>query len=69
MNYAAYLDHTCVSDETQDPTEDEHQLSRIKDWISSNQFETVEVTDVLGNFPDVSVVSLVSLRHKKFRIV
>ncbi|KAK9757182.1 hypothetical protein RND81_01G146300 [Saponaria officinalis] len=43
-------------DATQDPSEDEHQLNRVKDWISSNKFETVEVTDVLANFPDVSVI-------------
>ncbi|KAH9618153.1 hypothetical protein KSS87_002037 [Heliosperma pusillum] len=47
---------TLVSeDETQDAAEDEHQLSRVKDWISSLQCETVEITDVLANFPDISV--------------
>ncbi|XP_057949581.1 meiosis-specific protein ASY1 [Malania oleifera] len=43
-------------DDTQDPTEDEDQLSRIKDWITSRHLDTVELTDVLSNFPDVSVV-------------
>ncbi|XP_050373206.1 meiosis-specific protein ASY1-like isoform X2 [Argentina anserina] len=43
-------------DDTQDPEEDEQQFSRIKDWISSCYLDTVKVTDVLSNFPDISVV-------------
>ncbi|KAK9934380.1 hypothetical protein M0R45_021526 [Rubus argutus] len=43
-------------DDTQDPEEDEQQFLRIKDWISSRHLDTVEVTDVLSNFPDISVV-------------
>ncbi|VVA20018.1 PREDICTED: HORMA [Prunus dulcis] len=43
-------------DDTQDSVEDEQQLSRIKDWISSCHTDTVELTDVLSNFPDISVV-------------
>lgn len=38
--------------------EDEQQSSRIKDWISSCHTDTVELTDVLSNFPDISVVSI-----------
>ncbi|XP_004310076.1 PREDICTED: HORMA domain-containing protein 1-like [Fragaria vesca subsp. vesca] len=45
-----------ATDDTQDPEEDEQQFSRIKDWISSRHLDTVEVTDVLSNFPDISVV-------------
>ncbi|KAL6529042.1 HORMA domain [Orobanche hederae] len=43
-------------DDTQDPAEDEQQLERVKDWIGSYRLDTVEVTDVLSNFPDISVV-------------
>ncbi|KAL8506428.1 hypothetical protein ACS0TY_017348 [Phlomoides rotata] len=42
-------------DNTQDLVEDKHQLGRIKDWISSYHLDTVELTDILSNFPDVSV--------------
>ncbi|KAL8535135.1 hypothetical protein ACS0TY_010959 [Phlomoides rotata] len=43
-------------DNTQDLVEDEQQLGRIKDWISSYHLDTVELTDILSNFPDISVV-------------
>ncbi|XP_016647049.1 PREDICTED: uncharacterized protein LOC103322127 [Prunus mume] len=43
-------------DDTQDSVEDDQQSSRIKDWISSRHTDTVELTDVLSNFPDISVV-------------
>ncbi|XP_027334869.1 meiosis-specific protein ASY1 [Abrus precatorius] len=43
-------------DNTQDPVEDEQQLNRVKEWIKSCHRDTVELTDVLANFPDISVV-------------
>ncbi|KAJ6428363.1 hypothetical protein OIU84_023734 [Salix udensis] len=43
-------------DDTQDPAEDEQQLDRVKDWVKSYHLDTVEHTDVLSNFPDISVV-------------
>ncbi|XVE85318.1 hypothetical protein DITRI_Ditri17bG0082100 [Diplodiscus trichospermus] len=43
-------------DDTQDPMEDEQQLARVKDWINNRHLDTVELTDVLSNFPDISVV-------------
>ncbi|XP_074268769.1 meiosis-specific protein ASY1-like isoform X1 [Silene latifolia] len=56
---------TIVSeDETQDSAEDEHQLSRVKDWISSAQFDTLEITDVLANFSDISVVLIEEIMEK-----
>nr|XP_011457480.1 PREDICTED: uncharacterized protein LOC101303480 isoform X2 [Fragaria vesca subsp. vesca] len=45
-----------ATDGTQDPEEDEQQYSRIKDWINSCHLDTVKLTDVLSNFPDISVV-------------
>jgi hypothetical protein len=36
--------------------EDEQQLARVKDWIISHHLDTIELTDVLSNFPDISVV-------------
>ncbi|XP_043724246.1 meiosis-specific protein ASY1 [Telopea speciosissima] len=43
-------------DNTQDDAEDEQQLDRVKDWVSSRHMDTVDLTDVLSNFPDISVV-------------
>ncbi|XP_062156977.1 meiosis-specific protein ASY1 [Alnus glutinosa] len=43
-------------DDTQDPEEDEQQLARVKDWINCIHLDSVELTDVLSNFPDISVV-------------
>ncbi|KAK6922406.1 HORMA domain [Dillenia turbinata] len=43
-------------DDTQDPEEDEQQLGRVRDWINSSHQDTIELTDVLSNFPDISVV-------------
>ncbi|KAI3879692.1 hypothetical protein MKX03_012018 [Papaver bracteatum] len=42
-------------DDTQDAEEDEHQLTRVRDWIISRHIDNVELTDVLSSFPDISV--------------
>ncbi|KAL5075928.1 hypothetical protein RYX36_014912 [Vicia faba] len=41
---------------TQDPVEDEQQLVRVKEWLNCCHLDTIDVTDVLSNFPDISVV-------------
>jgi hypothetical protein len=51
--------YVCV-DDTQDQVEDEQQLARVKDWIISHHLDTIELTDVLSNFPDISVVRAAS---------
>ncbi|KAL7135088.1 hypothetical protein ABFS83_11G069800 [Erythranthe nasuta] len=51
-------------DDTQDPAEDEQQLGRIKDWISSYHLDTVELTGVLSNFPDISVILIEEIMDK-----
>nr|XP_034930444.1 meiosis-specific protein ASY1-like isoform X6 [Populus alba] len=43
-------------DDTQDQAEDEQQLARVKDWVNSYHLDTIELTDVLSNFLDISVV-------------
>ncbi|KAG4923091.1 hypothetical protein JHK87_048631 [Glycine soja] len=43
-------------DNTQDPVEDEQQLVRVKEWINCCHRDTIELNDVLSNFPDISVV-------------
>ncbi|KAJ4961594.1 hypothetical protein NE237_021504 [Protea cynaroides] len=47
---------TVDDDNTQDAEEDEQQLDRVKVWISSRHTDTVDLTDVLSNFPEISVV-------------
>ncbi|KAK2969300.1 hypothetical protein RJ640_030841, partial [Escallonia rubra] len=51
-------------DDTQDPAEDEQQLGRIKDWVNSHHLDTVELTDVLSNFPDISEVLIEEIMEK-----
>lgn len=38
--------------------EDEQQVARVKDWINNRHLDTVELSDVLSNFPDISVVTV-----------
>ncbi|CAI9753361.1 unnamed protein product [Fraxinus pennsylvanica] len=44
------------SDDTQDPKEDVQQLGHAKYWIRSYHFDTIKLTDMLSNSPDISVV-------------
>ena len=41
--------------------EDQQQLGRVMDWISCYHLGNIELTDVLSNFPDISVVNTFSL--------
>jgi hypothetical protein len=50
-----------ISENTQDPVEDEQQLVRIKEWLNCCHLDTIDLTDVLSNFPDISVVPTISL--------
>ncbi|KAH0672398.1 hypothetical protein KY290_026596 [Solanum tuberosum] len=51
-------------DDTQDPAEDEQQFVWVKDWISAYHLDRVEVTDVLSNFPNISVVLIEDILEK-----
>ncbi|KAL8136035.1 hypothetical protein AgCh_010582 [Apium graveolens] len=42
--------------DTPDPIEDEEQFRQVKEWISSYHLGTNELTYVLSNFYDISVV-------------
>ncbi|CAI0381231.1 unnamed protein product [Linum tenue] len=42
-------------DDTQDPEEDEQQLARVKDWVNSYHRDTIELTDILSHFTDITV--------------
>ncbi|KAK1415845.1 hypothetical protein QVD17_31633 [Tagetes erecta] len=58
-------DDTMVDeDDTQDPAEDEQQLNRVRDWIKSYHQESVDFTDVLSSFPDISLVLLEEIMDK-----
>ncbi|KAL3523167.1 hypothetical protein ACH5RR_016001 [Cinchona calisaya] len=51
-------------DDTQDLAEDEQQLGRVKDWINSYHLESIEFTDILSSFPDISVVLIEEIMDK-----
>ncbi|XP_024989769.1 meiosis-specific protein ASY1, partial [Cynara cardunculus var. scolymus] len=51
-------------DDTQDAAEDEQQLNRVKDWISAYHLDNLDVTDVLSNFPDISLVLIEEIMDK-----
>ncbi|PIA65332.1 hypothetical protein AQUCO_00100660v1 [Aquilegia coerulea] len=42
-------------EDTQDAEEDTHQLARVRNWINSYHIDNIELTDVLSNFPDISM--------------
>eukprot|EP00268_Persea_americana_P016264 TRINITY_DN17698_c0_g1_i6.p1 TRINITY_DN17698_c0_g1~~TRINITY_DN17698_c0_g1_i6.p1 ORF type:complete len:403 (+),score=101.19 TRINITY_DN17698_c0_g1_i6:1154-2362(+) len=42
-------------DETQDPEQDEENLARVRDWIACRHTDTIDLSDVLSNFPEISV--------------
>ncbi|CAM8912706.1 unnamed protein product [Rhodiola kirilowii] len=44
--------------DTQHPAETVEEFERIKDWIISRHNDKVELTDVLSNFPDISMASI-----------
>ncbi|PPD69734.1 hypothetical protein GOBAR_DD33389 [Gossypium barbadense] len=46
------------------PMEDEQQLARVKIWIDNLHLDTVELTDVLSHFPDISVEGVLSRSGK-----
>ena len=65
LPFTNVLLYVCV-DDTQDQVEDEQQLARVKDWIISHHLDTIELTDVLSNFPDISVVRASSSSSSSF---
>ncbi|XP_020988149.1 meiosis-specific protein ASY1 isoform X2 [Arachis duranensis] len=51
-------------DNTQDPMEDEQQLTRVKEWINCWHLGTIDLNDVLSNFPDISMVLIEEIMDK-----
>ncbi|XP_075479474.1 meiosis-specific protein ASY1-like [Primulina tabacum] len=45
-------------EDTQDPSEEENNFGRVKYWIISHHLDIVELTNILSNFPDISVVRI-----------
>ncbi|XP_047319001.1 meiosis-specific protein ASY1 [Impatiens glandulifera] len=54
-------------DDTQDPEEDEQQLSKIRNWINSHHRDTLEITDFLASFPEISTVLIEEIMEKLVR--
>lgn len=48
-----------VADETQDPEQDEENLARVRDWIACWHTDTIDLSDILSNFPEISVVNII----------
>ncbi|THU52292.1 hypothetical protein C4D60_Mb10t02450 [Musa balbisiana] len=42
-------------DETQDAAHEDEQTSRVRDWINSGHNSTIDLADILANFPDISL--------------
>ncbi|URE43336.1 HORMA domain [Musa troglodytarum] len=42
-------------DETQDAAHEDEQTSRVRDWINSRHITTIDLADILANFPDISL--------------
>ncbi|KAI3957038.1 hypothetical protein MKW92_027973 [Papaver armeniacum] len=51
-------------DYTQDAGEDDHQLTRVRNWIVSRHINNVELTDVLSSFPEISVAQTEEIMDK-----
>ncbi|RWW34174.1 hypothetical protein GW17_00001069 [Ensete ventricosum] len=47
-----------VPDETQDAAHQDEQTSRVRDWINSRHITTIDLADILANFPDISLVKI-----------
>ncbi|XP_057451284.1 meiosis-specific protein ASY1 isoform X2 [Lotus japonicus] len=60
----AQEDNGVTDEDTQDPVEDEQQLLRVREWINCCHLDTIELTDVLSNFPDISVVLIEEIMDK-----
>ncbi|XP_071715986.1 meiosis-specific protein ASY1-like [Rutidosis leptorrhynchoides] len=58
-------DETMVDeDDTQDLAEDEQKLNLVRDWINAYHLDSVDVTDALSNFPDISAVLIEEIMNK-----
>ncbi|KAK1301117.1 hypothetical protein QJS10_CPB13g00205 [Acorus calamus] len=46
---------TMSEDDTQDADQEQEKCARVREWICSWHMKTVELTDILSNFPEISV--------------
>lgn len=46
---------TISEDDTQDAAHEEELTAQVKEWICSREIGTINVSDVLSNFPDISL--------------
>jgi len=45
-----------LADDTQDAAHEEELTTQVKEWICSKETGSIYVSDVLSNFPDISMV-------------
>ncbi|KAH9303290.1 hypothetical protein KI387_014873, partial [Taxus chinensis] len=50
--------------DTEDCEQETQNMARVKDWILSRHVDTLDLSDVLSNFPDISVVSTEEIMQK-----
>ncbi|CAN6196538.1 unnamed protein product [Urochloa humidicola] len=60
---------TISEDDTQDAAHEEELTAQVKEWIYSKQTGTINVSDVLSNFPDISMEMVEGNAGKGFYIM
>ncbi|KAF3577700.1 hypothetical protein DY000_02034840 [Brassica cretica] len=57
FEFTSAPDHAVINifPAAQEPVETQQHLGSVKDWISSRHLKTLELTNVLSNFPDISI--------------
>uniref|UniRef100_A0A0E0B515 HORMA domain-containing protein n=1 Tax=Oryza glumipatula TaxID=40148 RepID=A0A0E0B515_9ORYZ len=57
------------NDDTQDPAHEEELTAQVREWICSRDTESLEVSDVLVNFPDISMIADPTTPHIKKEVI
>uniref|UniRef100_A0A0E0QTH6 HORMA domain-containing protein n=1 Tax=Oryza rufipogon TaxID=4529 RepID=A0A0E0QTH6_ORYRU len=57
------------NDDTQDPVHEEELTAQVREWICSRDTESLEVSDVLVNFPDISMIADPTTPHIKKEVI
>ncbi|KAL5201420.1 hypothetical protein ABZP36_035774 [Zizania latifolia] len=55
---------TISEDDTQDAAHEEELTAQVREWICSRETESLDVSDVLINFPDISMVILTAISFR-----
>jgi hypothetical protein len=59
MSISLLFSNLCIfAEDTQDPAHEEAITAQVTEWICSRDISNVHASDVLSNFPDISMVIL-----------